>query len=458
MADSEDTNKEASPCAEEQEAEAEVSKTVERTSPTECTIKIEADAGYLEKRYQQELAELRAEVVLPGFRRGKAPLGLVERRMGSVLRTDLITSVVAEAYDAAIEENALTVVGEVSGPEADEIDWHAGQPYSYEIKCEVMPAVDVEEEHYKGLHVEAPVYEASDELVEAELERFAGRFATYEPVEGEGIDRDDYVAGEIRAPEADWRRNMGFYPAADKIGPFAVEGLKGALMGAKAGDTLELEGQAEEDDVSGIDELAHLAGKRVKIEFEIQTVTRRKVPAVDDDLAKKIGMESAAEIESFVRERLDDALKQRSDQSARESVVAALLAKVPCEMPDGLVDRATREEQVRRLIRLLRAGVPRQEAEKTATESQFETREMVARRLAATYVLRKVAEKERINITESEVDGQIRAFAADQGWREERARSYLEERGMVRALREDMREEATITFLLENAELKEVPA
>jgi FKBP-type peptidyl-prolyl cis-trans isomerase (trigger factor) len=77
--------------------------------------------------------------------------------------------------------------------------------------------------------------------------------------------------------------------------------------------------------------------------------------------------------------------------------------------------------------------------------------------LKAAYVLRKIAEKERIIVTESEVDSQIRAFAARQGWREERARSYMEERGMVRALRDDMRESKATDFLVENAEVTEIP-
>ncbi len=84
------------------------------------------------------------------------------------------------------------------------------------------------------------------------------------------------------------------------------------------------------------------------------------------------------------------------------------------------------------------------------------TRAGVTRRLKASYVLRKVAEKERILVTESEVQEQVRAFASRQGWREERANSYMEERGMLRSLRDDMRESKTLDFLAENAEVEEI--
>ena len=92
-----------------------------------------------------------------------------------------------------------------------------------------------------------------------------------------------------------------------------------------------------------------------------------------------------------------------------------------------------------------------------AAEHATRSRESIVRSLKASYLLRKVAEAERIVVTEAEVDGQVRAFAARQGWREERARTYMEERGMIRALRDDMRESKTEDFLAEHGRVTEIP-
>ena len=102
--------------------------TVERTGPCECTIRVEAPAEYLEKRYREELDSVQAEVALPGFRRGKAPVALVERRMGSTLRKDVISSVVSECYDEAVEENDLSIVSQTDAPDLEELQWEPGQP------------------------------------------------------------------------------------------------------------------------------------------------------------------------------------------------------------------------------------------------------------------------------------------------------------------------------------------
>jgi trigger factor len=439
---------------EEEEAGPDV--TVERTGSCECVIRIEADADFLRSRYQEELESLQREVKLPGFRQGKAPMGLVERRMGKSLRNDVISAVVSSAYDDALHEHDLTVVAEVDAPDLENVTWEPGQPAAFEFRCEVLPEVELTEDDYKGLDVKVPALEVTDEMLQHELDRFAQQFSTWNEVAGEDIDWDDYVEAEVSVPKADWSETIGFYPRAERIGPFAVEGLKGLVSSARAGSELDVGAEVDGEQIGGREALEALAGQKVDLHLTIGQVMRRHVPALDDELAKKIGMESADEIQPVVRERLEASLKQEKEQITRDLLVDALVSKKDVELPDSLVERATRDEQTRALVRMLRMGVPRQEAERRAVEGVDRARSGVGRRLKGTFLLRKVAENERIIVTESEVDSQIRGFAARQGWREERARSYMEERGMLRTLRDDMREARVIDFLLESAKVTEV--
>jgi len=448
------------PEAAEQEQQAEdepegPKATVERTAPCECVIRIEASADYLRARYQEELATLQQEAKLPGFRLGKAPIGLVERKMGSALKSDLIASVVSEAYEEAVEENDLSVVADTEAPNLEEVEWQPGQPAEFTFRCDVMPELELEDAHYKGLKIEVPALAVTDELLQQEKERFAQRFASWQAVEGEGIDWDDYVEAEVSVPDAEWSDTMGFFPRSERIGPLAVEGMKGLLSGAKVGDELETEAEVVEGETA-VEQLKPLAGQKVKVAVKLQRATRRIVPEVDDELAKKIGLSSVDEIDSLVREQLEGALTQRKDEISRQLIVDALLENVSLELPGSLVERASREQEMRTLVRLLRSGVPREEAERGASEGVGQARGSIERGLKASFVLRKLAERERILVTESDVDAQIRSFASGQGWREEKARAYMEERGMLRTLRDDMRESRTVEFLLENGEVKEI--
>ncbi len=430
---------------------------VERTGPTECVIRVEADADYLRERYQDELSELQSEIKLPGFRAGKAPVGLVERRMGTSLRNDLISSVAAEGYEQAIEDNDLRVVAQVDAPDLENFTWEPGQPAEFEFRCDVLPDVELEEGTYKGLVAEVPALEVNDELLQQEMDRFAQQFASYDEVTEGGIDWDDYVEADVSVADVDWTETIGFFPRAERIGPFAVEGIKAALTDAKVGDEVEVEAEAVEDQIGDREQLKDLAGQKVQLRLILKQATRRNIPEIDDELAKKIGMESVDEIRSAVSERLEAALKEQKERMSRDGVVRALLEKVECPMPESLIENASEEEQVRGLVRMLRSGVARQDAERAAEANADRTRDAVQGRLKATFLLRKVAEAEGIYVTESEVDAQTRAFAAQQGWREEKAEAYMEKRGMARALRDDMREAKTLDFLLEHAEIEEVP-
>jgi trigger factor len=449
-----DTAEEAQEVEEKPEAPE---TTVERTGPCECVIRIAASAEYLRYRYQEDLASLQQEIKLPGFRHGKAPIGLVESRMGGSLKSDLIASVMGEAYDEAVDENDLSVVAEVDAPDLESMSWQPGQPAEFEFRCEVMPELELDEAQYKGLKIEPPALEPTDEMLQAEKDRFAQQFATWEEVKGAGIDWDDYVEATVAVPDADWSDTIVFFPRAERIGPLAIEGMKGLVSGATVGDELEAEAEVTEGEGATPEPLQPLVGQKVKVRIAIERATRRKVPDLDDELAKKIGMSSVEELDSLVSERLGAALTRRKDEIARDLAVNLVLDKASFELPASLVDRASEEEQTRMLVRLLRQGVQREEAEQQAAEGVVQGRDVIERRLKASFLLRKLAEKERILVTEAEVDAQVRAFASRQGWREERAKAYMEKRGMLRALREDMREGKATDFLLENAEVHEIP-
>jgi trigger factor len=464
MSDDPEKTTEEAPASKEaaadEEAVAEEEKgataTVEHTNPCECIIRIQATAECLQKRYREELESVHNEITLPGFRRGKAPVALVERRMGKSLRNDVVSSVITETYDEAVEENELNVVKQAEVPDLEELQWEPGQPIDVTFRCDVLPQLEVGENQYKGLAVEVPALAVTDELYEQEKERFAQQFSTWEEVKEGGVDWDDFVEAEASLADGHWSEKVQFYPRSEQVGPFKAEAVKTVLAEAKVGDDVEIEAEVDGERLTDDSPLKEKAGQKVTLKLVLQNVVRRHVPAVDDGLAKKLGLENAAEIEQIVRQRLEAALAERKSELTRHLLVDELLKRVSFDLPESLLTRAFEQEHVRALVRMLRAGVPRDEAERVAADQSGRTREGVTRRLKASYVLRKVAEQERILVTESEVQEQVRTFAGRQGWREERAATYLEERGMLRSLRDDMRESKTLDFLAEHAHVTEI--
>jgi trigger factor len=451
--------------ATEKEPAAGVHTTITREGPCVCVIKVQAEADHLKKRYDEELATLVKEASLPGFRRGKAPKRLVETKFGERIRSEALSAVITEAYDEAVKNNDLAVAAQVEAPDFEQIKWQVGEPVEVQFRCEVLPNVDVQPEQYKGIEACVPLIEVTDEALKDETERFRRQLASWEKTDGAAIDREDYVEAMVAVLDADGteiqKTKIGFNPKDEQIGIFKVQGLAGALAGGKVGQSFELEGKLP-DHVEQLPkpfkERPELAGKTLKLQAQVQNVYRQRIPDIDDELAKKLGMKDAAEVKEYVRTRLLRRLENERAQAAEYAVLDAVLQRVPFELPPSLVERATREQERRLLMRALRLGMTVQQAEQIVKDNADGARESAIRGLKTAYILRKIADKERIFVTDDEVQEQVRALAARQNWSERKTQRYMEEHDLMSSLRADMRENRTIQFLLQNAKLTELPA
>lgn len=436
-----------------------ISATVTKTGECECVIKVEADAEYLQKRYDEEFVTLQKDLALPGFRRGKAPQGLVERKLGEKLKTDTLSKVLEESFQTAVRENDLKVVAELESPDVEGYSWAPGKTAEFEFKCEILPDLHLEQSRYKGVKIEAPALTASEEMVQRELDRFAERFKVRTPVEGSGIDREDEVEVELavslEGPE-DWIRKATFRPADERIGPFVVEGIVGSLLGVEAGEELEVTASWAEGAQPQRFGLAQYAGKEVPLRLKILNVYRVKIPEISDELAQKIGLENAEDIRTMVRKGLEKDIEARKRQVAEYVLLSEILDAVPFQMPPSLVAGAAQDRIGRSVVQQIRSGVPRQEAERRAEDQAERSREEAERDLKITYLLKTIADQERIYVEESEVQEQIRAIAARQKWTEQKAQRYLEEQDMQRSLREEMREAKTRKLLMDEAKIEEI--
>ncbi|MFW6456843.1 MAG: trigger factor [Planctomycetota bacterium] len=427
-----------------------------------CEIHADIDAEFLEQRFEDELGQLQEKAQIPGFRVGNAPLGLVKKRYGSKLADDLLGTVLQEAFDDAVEKNDLSVVVTEDGPNPEEMDWEVGEPLECDFTVQVLPQVDIEEEQYKNLEIEVPEQEITDEMIDQELERFAQQMASWEEVEDGGIDVADYVVAQLHVPgdeESQWSDDVEFVPEEKQIGPFQVDGIKGAITGAETGDTVEVEGELLEDHLSEDDHsLSDMVDEPVQLVIEIEEVYRREQPAIDDELAQTMGMDDTEELRNFIADRMEREVKEQEQNVTRQILTNALLEQVDLEMPDALVQQATQDEMRRLMTRALREGQSRDEAEQFARSQAHRSREMAERNLKSTYLLRQIADKERIYVLDDEVQEQIRALAARQDWSVDKAQKYLEKNDMMSSLRSDLRSEKTIQMLLDHAEVNTVPA
>ena len=462
----EDNQEQTTETAEKEETAEEqgLQTTVTREDECRCVITVEADADFLEKRYDEELTEIKSQVTLPGFRQGKAPRGLVEKRLGSSVKTEVLSSVMSESYEQAVVENDLHVVAELEAPDPDEFEWEVGQPAQFSFTCEVLPSIELDEEDYKDLEIEVPDLELDEEMIQDEMENFAQRFADMREIEDSGIDREDQVTCTVSVlPDGEdedpvWTDEMACRPADKRVGPFEVEGLIGGLEGCKKGDSVTLGAKySPQTDEDVIEELQDRENPKVQIEVTVSAIYREVVPEIDEEFTEEYGLPSPDEIEESIRENLEQQVQQQKDSIREEMLMDALLEKVDFKLPDTLVDRATQEQQRRVMLNALQRGQSMDQAQQMAAQSAGRSREMAVRNLKTSYLMSEISEQERIYVTESEVREQVRSLASRRGWDYEQAEQYLEQNDMMDSMRSNMRENKVMEFLLENAEIREIP-
>ena len=464
MAGDDQTDPEEVTTEEEEETAGEggIQTTVHDEEPCRRVIEIEADADYLEEQYTEKLEEFSSRVELPGFRPGKAPRELVEKKYGSRLQNQVLSGVLSEGYEEAVEEEDLEVVGEpVMDTPIEEYDWSVGQPVTFRVECEVMPEVELEEDDYKGLEVQIPRMEVTTDMVRDGMRDYARQFSSREEVTDSGIDREDEIECEVRVaadegPAAGWSDEFEFTPSEARIGPFAVDGLAGSLTGVEAGEEVELTGRYEPAEGEQIEEFERADDEEMPLEVEIQAVYREKVPEINEEFTEKFDLPSPGEIQEMVRENLEERMESQKESMRNERVREALAEAVDFELPDSLVEQAAERQRRRLVMRMLQQGRPAQEAQTIADQMNQQSRELAETNLKSSFLLRQVADQERLYVTESELAERMQAIGNRQGWDSRTTEKYFDEGDRRSNLRENLREEKALEFVVENADVQEV--
>jgi len=451
---------EASP--EPQAAEAEgLRATAEREGECRCTIHVEADAENLKARYEKSLAALKEQAAVPGFRAGKAPLTLVARRFANRIKADVLSSAMEEGYDKAVQDNELTVVAETDKPDVEQMSWDLGEGADFTVRCEVLPALAITDELYKGLSIAVPRLEPTDELFEQEMKLFARQLGRWEKLEAGTIQDEDYVRVEVSVPgEGDeplWNGELEFYPRMDRVGPFEVKGLAEAAVGKGEGDSIGLVGKIGEAGLKEADDaLQALVGQTVNLTAKVIEIFRMNAPQIDDALAKKLGMEDAEQVRGFVRSRLEKRLEEDKSRAAEGAVTKALLEKVDPEMPATLVRQATQDEQRRLVAWAIRHGMNLSQAQEAAQQNAERAEESAVRKLKLAFLLQKIADLERVYVLDEEVKEVVRAMGAREGWSETKAWRYVHDNDLEKNLRDEMRSDKVVKLLIDSAQVEEI--
>ena len=438
--------------AETEEKKFSPSSEIQEVGPCRLKVRIEVAADRVKEEIEKKYKELNDSMALPGFRKGHAPRHLMERKFGKAILDDLKQEMIHHTFDEVREEKKLEPV---ALPEVDpeKLALEEGKPFAYEVEIEVRPSLDVK--NYAGIKVKKPAFTVEEREIELVLRKFQEMKGELAPAEDQTARENDQVIADfelaVEGKPVDRSENSALFlnPGITFYGVEMPEFHK-SVEGHKVGEALEVKVTLPQDFP---DKAA--AGKEALIRVALKSVKRKKLPVVDAEFAKSFDMESVDELREHVRRRIAGEKEEETRGQMAEELVRELVRTNDFPMPEGLVAEGA-EEALRRLhLDLAMKGVPEEKIKEAVEKEKEASKEGMRTALKAHFILEHVAQKERIYVTEDQVEARVGEMAKQFGKWPHEMKAYLEEQGLLTQLRRSMREELVREFLLSKAVIEE---
>lgn len=422
-------------------------KTIVRTlEDNKVELTVELPEGQIARAIDEEWRELARTVKVPGFRQGKAPRDVLERRLGkdAVIHT-VIEKHVLPTYPRAVDEAGLRPV---DLPEIH-VDDYRGGPLSYKATIEVQPEAHIED--YVGIEVTVPPVEVSEEEVEEQLDRLRQRFAKLEVIEGRPVRSGDFVLIDFTG----YLDDIAFEGGAGS--DFLLEigsgrflpGFEDGLIGAEKGETKEVW-----IDVPGDYHGTAIAGKRVRFDVTVKEIKEKSLPELTDEFAGEASEHDTIEdLRISIFAQIREAKERAVHIKTQSQILDWLERNVEVEVPQKMIDRK-HEQLLEEFLQMLHGQGLTLEQYFQMSDSNREVLKAsmeaeATKRVREELALDAIAEREGIIIEDPDLDMEIEEWAARFGRDPTEVRDRMVERGTLGDVRWSVRRRKTLDWLAE---------
>jgi len=418
-------------------------------SSTRTVLEIEVPAEEVERAFEAVTRSYVQRAAIPGFRKGKAPESVVRQRFADEIKGDVLEAVLPDALAAAIEERKLSVLGR---PHIEDLKWDPPGPMRFAARLDLKPAVDPGE--YKGVPVEDVPVEPGEDEVSRVLERIREGHAEFHPIEGRAAAPGDFAVAdisgsfvEILAPGQNPRTFRDEKITLEVGHADSMPEINEALRGAAPGETRSFRKTFADDFPND-----EFRGKTVDYQVTLAALKEKKLPALDDDFAKALSEGDTVEtLREKVRTRLRHEKEADRRRRFRRAILDTLVGKREIPAPEVLVESETIAALRDYARYLAQSGV---DPEKEDWEKlRGEARPGAERRVREYLLLDAVAEREGIQVSDTELEAEFKRAAAERGVEPAELREQMAKAGGIDALRDEMRLARAADLLIASAKV-----
>jgi trigger factor len=419
----------------------------EKQEGNQGVLTIEVEAAKVNEGLDAAFKKVVKQVNVPGFRKGKMPRGMFEKRFGvESLYQDALDFILPEAYAKAIEEAGIDPIDR---PEIDVEQMEKGKDLIFTAKVQVKPEVKLGE--YKGLEVEKMETEVTAEDVEAELtslqEKQAELAVKEEGKAEEGdtvtMDFEGFVDGE--AFEGGQAENYSLELGSGQF----IPGFEEQLVGVASGEEKEVEVNFPEEYHA-----AELAGKPATFKVKVHEIKAKELPALDDEFAKDADeeVETLAELKEKIEKRLQESKKNEAETAVRETLVNKASDNAEVEIPEVMVkaevDRMMQEFEQRLQMQGMNLDLYFQFSGQSEEDLRGQMTEDAGKRVRTNLTLEAIAAAENLEVTDEEAEEEVNKMAEQYNMSADNIKQAL---GGLDTLKADLKVRKAVEFLVENS-------
>jgi trigger factor len=428
-------------------SDAAKTELTKNTKDIKREISVVIPAAEVARETELQIQRYQKSARLPGFRSGHVPASIIKQRFGEGLKNDVAEALIPKYFRREAEKLGLIPV---SQPRVTDLHIHDGEPLTFKASFEVLPEIQVE--GYKDLRADKPEITVTDEDVDQALNSVREQHATYDTVEGRALAQGDFAQASM-----DGKPKDGKDVADAKANPVHMDdvlieiGGKNTVPEFSQNLTGATAGEERVFDVSYPDDISdkRLAGKTFVYTVKVNGIKLKSLPELNDDFAKELGeFTSLDQVRKQIRENMEAEKRHTVEHEAKDKLVAELVKRNDFEVPESLIDRQIDLRLERGLRALAAQGMKMEDLKKMdLPRLRAGQREQAITDVKSSLLLERIADLEKIEVSNDEVNHEVEALAQQSKQTSEAVRARLTEDGGLDRIRIRIRSEKTLNFL-----------
>lgn len=386
---------------------------------------------------------------VPGFRKGKAPMAKVEKIYGAqIFYEDTFNEIVPEIFETELKDNNIEAV---SKPEIDIVQMEKGKDLIFTAIIQTKPEVKLGK--YKGIELKKIEYNVTDADIDHEIGHMAEKNSRLVSVEGEAVKEHDIAVIDFegfvdgKAFEGGKAENHELEIGSKTF----IPGFEDQVIGMKNEEEKEINVKFPDEYFS-----KDLAGKDAMFKVKLHEIKRKELPKIDDEFAKDVSeFDTLKELKTSIKEKIEEENKNKAKYELEEAAIKTVSDAVEIEIPSGMV-----ETEIDNMLKDIDAKLSYQGMNlqqylkvigKTEAEVRKEYEEQAQRSVKSRMVLEAIVAAEKLEATEEEITAKINEMATAYG---KDSKELLENENLKNYIKENMKTEKAITFIVDNAKIK----